>query len=499
MALGFTLEIYVSHSHTAPEWLNITSDVVVSDGVTWSRGMQGTTLLDRCASSGSLTFTLKESRTARKYLPPGYVDGSDFTFGLLTPVRVTLSDGSTPTVVFRGTIKQVDYGTGPHRQGRRVRVMATDWLDDAATYRLSGLAAQVGKRPDEVLTTITTSNPPVATSFDTSAVPFAYALDNIEQNATTQLQVLAQIANSEYGYVYVTGAGTLRFESRTARAAATASIVTLTNEMVAWTPIITNAQRVGSVKAITHPRRVDTAATTVLFSRYNIANGQAALEIAAGATVTVFGPYGDPNNGNARCGGTAMVTPAASTDYTANAAAGGGGTDKTATLSVTASYTSSGVSLALQNTDTATIYVTKLQCRGKGIYDTTPVEVTNDIDAPLVTLDMPYQSDTNVGVGVAAQARNQWAGAQPGVVTFNALTSTRLTAAVVGEIGNRVTIGESRSSETGTFHIQAISQTLTSNKDLLTTWTLIPVQYSYWWVLDQTGGGEINSIYCLFY
>lgn len=495
-ALSFKFEVY---TETAPRgvqsWQDRTTDVIVSDGVTWDRGIVGTSVLDRCASTGSLRCTVKNSAI-------GTLCNWNNPTMLGKGVRVTLGDGSTTAVVWTGYLRQIVPGIGPFHAGTRVSLVATDWFEDAAIYPISNVAAQVNKRGDEVITALTTSEAPQfgTPSLDAGDATFPYALDNIEAGQTRMLQALAQVAQSEHGYVYLKGDETLRFEKRTARAASAAVAHTFVNAVLGFAPIYTEqTKQTVTVRVTSHPREVDAAATTVLFKRYDIASGQTALAIAAGATVTVFGPYGDPNNANARCGGTSMQAPVSGTDYKANSAADGTGSNKTSSLTVTPSFTSAGVSVALANADSATIYVTLLQFKGKGIYDRTTVDVDRGGALPDVVIDMPFQSDANYAYAVADQVYTQWQAAYPFTVTFNAFTATRMASAVTGEIGQRVSLTETASGFDADGHIQHISQTLRSAKDLVTTWTCLPAFEGYWWVLGQTGASELDSTTRLYY
>jgi hypothetical protein len=151
------------------------------------------------------------------------------------------------------------------------------------------------------------------------------------------------------------------------------------------------------VEVATYPRKVDASATTVLFTLQN------EFTIAAGATKTGYlCRYRDPSGGASYVNGRDMVTPVSGTDYTAGSASGL--TDKNAKLTVAATFGTEAVSFDLTNTDGATIYVTKLQVRGKGIYIYDPVRIVyNNSTSQAIhgvhtmNIDMRYQSDPAVG------------------------------------------------------------------------------------------------------
>ncbi|MGI8423589.1 MAG: phage head spike fiber domain-containing protein [Chloroflexota bacterium] len=80
------------------------------------------------------------------------------------------------------------------------------------------------------------------------------------------------------------------------------------------------------------------------------------LAIAAGDTYIASLDFATPVE--------SMVTPVAGTDYTANTAIGGTGTDVTASLTVSVTLEGAGFLLSLKNTTAAVMYVTKFEIRG---------------------------------------------------------------------------------------------------------------------------------------
>jgi hypothetical protein len=124
------------------------------------------------------------------------------------------------------------------------------------------------------------------------------------------------------------------------------------------------------------------------------------LFIPAGQTVPFSAHYTDPS-GLSQVSGTNMQAPVATTDYLANTASDGSGTNKTADLAVTATYYGDTVYYSIKNNATVGVYVTFLQARGYGIYYGNSIESTID-DAESQAeygyfpfqFDMKYQKDT---------------------------------------------------------------------------------------------------------
>lgn len=90
------------------------------------------------------------------------------------------------------------------------------------------------------------------------------------------------------------------------------------------------------------------------------------VTLGPGETREVWAEFQDAN-GNA-CAAADVVSPVAGADYAANTAADGSGQDMTAALAVTATVFSTTAKLRLANIDaTRTLYVTKLQVRGRAL------------------------------------------------------------------------------------------------------------------------------------
>lgn len=504
MAIGVKFEVR-KQTLIPPDlytWYDCTADVIRSAGVTWRRGIFAFSPADRVASAGSLTLTVERDSHVSA------IGAYRARLNAMVRLRLTINDGASWITVFIGRIREIRPGAGPFRAGGKVRLTATDWMDDAAEMPLKAITGQVNKRSDEILTTLVAaaSPAPVSTNFDTGDGLFPYALDDVQDGQSRMLQALAKVVQSERGWIYVQGDGTLRFEKRTSRASGRGYGAEFANNMTAWDETIRRGSYVNRATVTVHPRRVDAAATTILFKRFDIANGEDALAIPALSSVVVFGPYGDPNNGNARCGGTDMQTPSSGTDYTANTAADGTGTNVTSDLTVTPSFTANGVSATLANGNASAIYVTLLQFKGKGVYDTTPVKaddrrIDSDeeyTDVP-IAVDMPYESDPNVGQSVASEIVTVYGYDTDRYLTYNALTQDRLENAVGVDLGARLLVRETANGVDGLYIVQSLSQELRSETDFVTTYGLVTGNASFYWVLGQANASELDSTTRLYF
>ncbi len=139
------------------------------------------------------------------------------------------------------------------------------------------------------------------------------------------------------------------------------------------------------------PRKVDTS-NVVLYSL-----GSPQLVLAGQTLSNLRGDYVDLTGGGAKVNGKNMVTPVATTDYLMFANSDGTGTNLTANLAVTATYTPTGVTYSLHNTGGTDGYVTLLQARGLGIYTYASIEyvdedTTSEVEfgTKQVNMDAPY-------------------------------------------------------------------------------------------------------------
>lgn len=223
-------------------------------------------------------------------------------------------------------------------------------------------------------------------------IPLHFAL------ASSALQAMMDVVRSEPGIFYVNALGQFRFEARNARLGV--------SEDDTWgdgTDVLPNAindltddfDYVSSVRVRTTVLRTGQADVEIFrFSRGASTKPAAdSLELAAGEV------YEREFTGIS--GYVAITAPVAGTDYAANTAANGSGTDKTSALTVTVTDLGGGrFRLRLANTDAGAIFVTLFRLRGQ------PVEFYADrpeahIEKPVtgrpvgrdVAVDLPFGDD----------------------------------------------------------------------------------------------------------
>lgn len=485
-------------------WTDVTEDVLLeSPGVSLQYGIAGTGPLDLVASTGTMKLSLKNGETNSAetlgYYSPRHAScRSGFQLGIR--VRYSYIAGPSPYGKFIGRLRDIEPAPGQYRD-RKTHCLVVDWMNEAAitTYNAP---THVAKRADEVLATIVALVPrqPDSTSYDVADSTFPYALDNGPTERSMVLTEIQRICQSEFGRCYVRGGagywGRLRFEKRTARLTPTPA-ATLNGTMQdldagSGTGKIKNKARVTA-----HPRRVDATNTVVLFSKPNQSNPA----VAAAQAIKLSGKYVDPSNPNARVGGTDMIAPAATTDYLMNASADGGGADLTANFAVTAVLGANQVVYTITNNGGTTGYVTKLQARGRGLYDYDPLEAEEINQASIdllgesaVTLDMPYQSAYTVTQAIAQFLVDTWSvagGASEASIKFIPRTDGELAAAMALEPGVAITVEEELAVVNDVYFIQNVGLKITG--DMVSfDWDLQRALVQDYWQLGTAGYSELG-------
>jgi hypothetical protein len=505
LAAAFNTDAFASGG---AEWVDVSADVRTTEPIVCEYGIQGSDPTDRVASTGKLSFALDNSEynsaSTRGYYSPLHASkrgGFDFN----KRVRYRLTSGANVSYKFLGRLADILPTPGVY-DDRVAHCVALDLMDDYARLDLPDLAAQLNKRSDELVTAIldglSLDDQPTARAIETGLETYEIALDGGATGTRPKVrEVLNQICLSEFGYCYVKGdttqGGTFTFESRHHRAANPTVEITLTDALFDRAGIVVPGKRdeiYSTVQVFVRPTRVDAAATTVLYSLQTTTT-----LVQPGATLdTLFGPYRDPAN-NDQIGGTAQVTPVATTDYTMNTASDGSGVDLTANFTVTASYTGVGVRWTIVNNGTVAGYVTKLQLRGKGIYRydaLIEVAVEGTYGQRVLTLDMPFQNNTNVAGDVGSylsQILSSPFAHVPSVRFLANKSDALMAAAILREPGDRIALSETVSGVDAEFTINRVRLELQPGGLLWCTWGLEPASSQRFWLLGVAGASELGN------
>jgi len=437
-------------------WTNLgqTGDRDVESSAGWvvRRGIAGGGPDDNVAQTGTFSFTLNNSagnsaRTLGYYSPYHASKRTGWGLGIRCRLRLVDPATSTARTRFVGRIDAIDPVPGSKRE-RAVRVTAVDWIDEAARWAITAsVGEQADKSWDQVVTNILAAMPfqPTSTSLDVGAETYPYVLDASQLGSETALGEFKKLADSERGLIYVKADGTLKAEGRHARMIVSTTSWTLTESDVQSVSLpSTRAEIINAIRVTSHPKVVDTEATTLV---YTLA---APMLVPAGQTVTYTAPYRDPTTGEF-IGSTAVQPQVAGVDYVANGSSDGSGASMTSDFTVTVTAIGSGAQFSVANANVAAGYLTVNRLFAKGIYDRGTVTseardaisvATNGENA--VGFDMTYQPNVNVGQAAANYYLSKYgtASAQARSVTVFGKSATLLTQILQREISDRIMLSE---------------------------------------------------------
>lgn len=415
-------------------WVDIKNDIV-SD-IKGKGGILTSDAQSRIADVGELSFDLNNTETNSAglvgYYSPEHPNcRAGFAPGLEVRFTATLSGRKVQKWIGRITMEGIKPQAGVY-SARRTSVVVKDWMEQTSIHELKGVAFTTDKTPMEGVALVLANmniQPPGTTDYHTAESTFKTLFDMTRSN-TTALSEFAKMMQSELGYLYLTRQG-LRVEGRLTRneekivlddyPKARVDLGFLINENDDYIVnenghkiLISNSDQAifvdvqsdadvtfgtnyfNEVKFVAYPRRVDAAATTILF------NLQSPMEIQAGETIIISGRYKDPTGVAQSVSGINMVTPAATTHYLAFANKDGSGTNLTANLTVTASFGTGEFQYTIANSGAAG-WITKATAVGKGVYTDQPVEYVVQDAAGIakygkrtMTIDMKYQDDASM-------------------------------------------------------------------------------------------------------
>lgn len=434
---SITFELYINGA-----WADISADVLKMPRPYWNTGKMSNTFDSHVGDPEIMTFSLDNSETSSGglgYYSPGH---ANMRTGWRTGLDVKLSfvyDSKT-YVMYYGTIKPDGINVIPGTKAeRRVDITCGGFMWRASEHNLNLLSVQENKTIEEATALLIENMPiqPTATEYGTGQSTFPTVFDTAGSD-TVAISELDKLALSELGWILTTDGGTLVVRGRDDLVnMSNATLPKHSNESgfllnqtggyllnqtggkiilnevqdAVFDNVALNGSMetsygkhyVNRVKANAYPRRVDAAATTVLWSLAT------PIEIPANTTITpnIRGAYNNPATSAKSVKGKDLVNPLVSgTDFTANSARNGGGSSQTANLSVTALTGAAEISIeTLTNASGVSIWTGgdagTLQVRGKGIYfDDTASNISEDTvlqadDKSIkeIEFDMKYQAD----------------------------------------------------------------------------------------------------------
>lgn len=473
-------------------WTMVT-DWRKNPGIQWRRGFPGVGVLDLVSDIGTLTLTLDNSeqnsaKTIGYYSP----DNSNCRpgFGLNARVRYTIG-----TVVrFLGFLAAIDPVPGL-KGPRYVNIEVESWMAVAARTRCNAnLPVQLNKRGDEIFqllidNMVPGTGPPGVQRQGTLDI-YPYTLDRLRDEQTLIRDEIYRVCTSGLDRCWERGDGTVVFESRAKRASVVASVDTFADSS-GFMPSRDRSGIVNSAQTTVHPRLPGTS-YVVMYSL------NAPITLTPGQPVSITGTWTDPANPNVRVGAIDLLPLVAGVDYIVTGPSG----DITSYVTVATGLSGNSTAFTITLGGSVTGMLTRLQQRGKPLYDYGPIVTTWKDDTSILangvqqqSVDMAYQADQRFGLESAQYIVSTQSVLQTKVEAFRRVyglsNTVELVRTLAREIGDRITIIEQLTGITRTFFINAVTET--EVEGLLTTeWTLAPADVTTFWMLEVPGRGELD-------
>lgn len=480
-------------------WTDITSDVV--EQIECDRGFGGSDLLSRCARPGKLSFELANfAQGARPigYYTPGHANARTGWQERIPVTWVVTDDASITETRFHGYINSIQPAAGLYRT-RRVAVDATSWLGLVMTTPIRSVPVQVGATAGAVFGAVIDGafRPPVAVQIATGDSTFAYALDDTRDSPL--LQVLARVAMSEGSLAYELADGTIVFEALTDRTADVTAVDTFTNA------IMSEMTPVRDIEAIRNKIELDFLPRTASGSAVVLGTMNARVFVPAnGGVVDIEIPYRDPAQTDAKVGGTSIVTPVVTTDFTMYQNEDGTGTNLSAnaTVAVDAAWKGgSATRMRVTNTGTTDGWF-KTQVRGTALYsyDVTTIlkldrESQRRYDVREQKVQTGYQSDPTLadlfGVYLLMMQKDPIMLPTGLLVRGRTSNNSRIASREIGEL---VAVTESMSGlSAALFMISNIRMTAHPGGDIQAEYDFMLTPGRFLWVMGASGYSELDS------
>lgn len=482
---------------TAGVWTAL-ADVLGEGGVAAQYGIQGSTALDRVASSGDCRFILRNdaenSGSTQGWYSPGHASArSGWESGI--PVRVVATYLGVDYTVFRGKLRRIA-PTGGTARSQRVSVIAYDGMRDLMEAHARDVTVQTNASEAALITAvldaIPTGSQPIARDLDTGVDTYPIAFDNLG-SGTRAGSVIRDLTVSAFGIFVVKGDGTATYINRHQLAlAASQYALTTMHDLDVDDDLDRRANR---VRVTAHPKPISAAATDEL---YTLPSGTT-ITLSSNVARELFTPYSDPNDRMTPVGGVSVVTALiGGTHYSANSAEDGTGSDLTASITATLTPFASSGKWSLTYTGSGIAYIRLLKVIGKAVRDpgaqTVQSYTARDYGDRVLEIDMPYQDDLAVAQDAADFLKGQYIdiSSVPASVEFLANTSSALLVqALTREPGDRITLTE---SVTGLSSVEAmitkVSRTFSAGGILRCRWGLAPASTLALWQWGVTGASE---------
>lgn len=486
---------------------DITSDVI---DVSWSRGRDYASQLSGNSKSGKLTAMLHN--TSGKYSPNN--TSSPLTGKIEPGLRFKLNAGTgsfpyTFPILFNGVPHFVgrleEIKPQPSSQGaKRARLVAYGSLGFLNDFRID-LATQTSVRTDQAIGAIL--DDAGWASGDRTLATGLTTMTRFWVDGMKTIKALRIPEETEGGFIREGKDGKIIFESRHTR---------LTGDYQTSQATFSDASGASlSYKALdqTDPLSTivnHTQATTRTYSTGSVAvlwtlgeTGSDSPLLAPGEARTFESRYPSPESGNDAVEVNAWTTSASTTDYTANAASDGSGTNLTSSMSVSNTKLAERMIITVTNGHASSLaYLTKLQARGTPVTQKQTTVRAIDTASQAKYGERKFVAETEFLPNTSES--QQWCEFQLAIystpvnilkMSFIANNSDALLfQALTRDISDRITVTATNEAELGIsadFFIESEKHKIDGNSHQV-TWALSPATggYTNFWVL---GVSKLNQ------
>lgn len=231
--------------------------------------------------------------------------------------------------------------------------------------------------------------------------------------------------------------------------------------------------------------------------------------ISPGQSITLWAGYPTPDSASAADHVNAWTTPVATTDFLANSAIGGGGTDLTSSITISVSKFANAMAITLTNGSASTAYITFLQARGTAVYRNDPIKViSEDTDSQALygprTYPLPgkFYPSTQVARSYADYGISRYKDPLPVLrLTYQANQSAaHLSEALTRDVSDRITVRANGTTASGAqlginedFFVEAIRHVI----DLSGHWVIYDLSRAVQvegWILGVSTLGESTRL-----
>lgn len=402
------LSLTVEHRYNGI-WTDVSDDVLLSPSIEIRYGNWRRTLLSLIAQAGTCRYALRNDNGnlggAQGYYSPGHANCHPF-FRKKLAVRFTFRYNGVDYRKFTGTVWSI--APTPGVDGPQYTVVTA--FDVMFAYN-NAVVRQTPIFSDGSIVLASTRMAINAIASD-NAIGHTGAVVDIDHAFWPKIfhdlgpneragAFTASLLNDSFSRFSVSGDGTLLY-TNIYRGTTTPSSFHFDADSLLDVSVTTDPERsVNMVRGTMHPSRDGTTTVTV----WSLPS-ETEILVQPRETRRFDVRYTDPEQPTTRVTALGVLNPVASTDYTANSAPDGSGTDLTADVTVTlsASYPSTG-ELTVVNTGSVDAYLIAPQVRGVLTYHDPEVTIVKDTRQAdeyeqLVEFDTRYLQDPTILEGL---------------------------------------------------------------------------------------------------